>query len=422
MSTGFTPGSFQSLASSTFGAAPQQPAGSVPSGGTVGLPAAGPPAAGGAPLAAPVQYQQPAPYQAPPQYQQPPVAPPAAPVYQQPQPVTPPPGIPGVTVVSQPTQYQPAQIPPQYQQAPAAPAAPGITPQAPVAGRSNLDRMVAEGIISPAEAFQIGDDWNLIRALWSTPPETPSTPAPSVPTPPVVTPAAPIQPSGQSAATVPPGMLSQAPALVQAGLLKDSGGIFTAATAELAPIAAMMNQERMRQIENEAVQKAQQAFNPTIEGLKQSIEALKQQVAQAVPKPHEAWLSQHKDYLWAKDAMGRQTQTRSPAGDVYYRVWNEGSARGISDEAALHTMASTAVEAFWRTTPNAVQQQSPQQQPQTFMQAASAAQLPNNPGFNAPGTALQNQSPQRMLGVTNQGMPDWDYYMNQAVNGNPQNR
>lgn len=424
MSTGnITPGSFASLSQSVFGdATPAQPQagfpGTVPSGGTIPSAAPAMPPAGGFP----------------PQYQQPYA--PAAPVVQQPQapaPVAPPvypPVTPGVQYQPQAAPpAQPVTVPPQYQQQQpvATPPGQGVTPPAfapPVAPprpRTVLDTYVSRGQLTREQADFIGDDFRLFEmVLQDTEPQQPNLSqgqagvTPTTPAAPVTPPTTPAAPESQ--------MLATARTLVQQGILVDQGGFFVAKSAEMQPLAAAANQEQFKLLQAEAAKQAQTAFNPVIEQMKQQMEQLKQQVQAVQPKPHTDWIQQHREYLYAKDVAGNVTPTRTPAGDVYYRAWNEAQARGLSDESVLHEIAKSKVEGFWMASGAAAQQ--PAQPQQTFMQAAAAAPYSPNPGFNAPGTTISQQTPNgyNMPGVNNQGMPDWDYLMNQHLAGNPQIR
>lgn len=298
---------------------------------------------------------------------------------------------------------------------------PAFAPPVAPRPRSVLDSYVARGALTREQADQIGDDFRLFEYVLQEPePQQPNLPqgqigvTPTTPVVPVAPPTTPAAPESQ--------MLATARTLVQQGILVDQGGFFVAKSAEMQPLAAAANQEQFKVLQAEAAKQAQTAFNPVIEQMKQQMEQLKQQVQAVQPKAYDSWLQQHREYLYAKDVAGNITQTRTPAGDVYYRAWNEAQSRGLNDESVLHEIAKSKVEGFWMASGAATQQ--PAQPPQTFMQAAAAAPYSPNPGFNAPGTTISQQTPNgyNMPGVNNQGMPDWDYLMNQHLAGNPQIR
>lgn len=182
-------------------------------------------------------------------------------------------------------------------------------------------------------------------------------------------------------------------------------------------MAASLNQEVMKSRQELAAKQAVESLNPVIEELKGQITTLRDQLVNSVPKPHETWLDQHRDYLYVKDATGKPTQALNPAGALYDQVWRDLTQRGVQDEVVLHQAASTAVTNYWRSLPP--MPSAPAAPQQTFMQAAASSTLQPNPGFNLPGS-YSTPGPggqQEPLFVTNQGHADWDAIANGLANG-----
>lgn len=412
MSTGMpTPSTFAALSQSVFGAgaaAPQPQAPPVSALGGASPPAFAPP---GLPQGGvPPQYPQTpvAPYQPSagpqggqvPQIPQPPVA---TQQYQQPYVAPAPP-------VAPPVAPEQPSIPPQYLQQPAQPQAPAIAPT-----RHIIDRLIAQGDLRAEDAIGM-DDWSLFNYFLDERGQQPAQPqappaapvAPATPVAPVAAPAAPTLSQTQVAAQ----------ALLQAGVITEAGGFYSATNQAFAPIVAQFNADRVKEMQEQAARQAQQALSPELQSLKQTVDQLQTQLRQSIPKPHEAWIKEHKSYLHVKDASGNVTPALSAAGQIYDRVWRDVQAKGMTDESVLHTAAAAAVEAYWRNAapvPQVSQQSQPQQ---TFMQTVQNAPYAPTPGFNLPGQNLSAQNPQTVGPPrTPQGMPDWEYYRQQALSG-----
>lgn len=322
-----------------------------------------------------------------------------------------------------PAPQVPPQVPPQYQQQAPPASPPASSPQqVPAAGRYQIDRLVSQGLLPPAEALRIRDDNHLFDLLLATnqypdPAEPPAQPRTQTPvqspptqqTPAAQTPAQPAQPTST--------LSSFAQPLIASGAIVDQGGFYVASTPELSAVAASLNQEVMKSRQELAAKQAIESLNPVIEELKGQITTLRDQLVSSVPKPHEAWLDQHRDYLYVKDAAGKPTHALNPAGALYDQVWRDLSQKGVQDENILHNAASVAVTNYWRSLPP--MPSAPAAPQQTFMQAAASSTLQPNPGFNLPGSYITPGpgSQQEPLFVTNQGHADWDAIANGLANG-----
>jgi hypothetical protein len=249
-------------------------------------------------------------------------------------------------------------------------------------------------------------------------PNTPAQqPAPQQPQPqqPV---APPVAPPVQQQTTPTDSLLKGiAPALIASGAIQDQGGFYVAGTPELAQVAAALNQEILKGQQDVAARQAMESINPVINELKQQITTLREELKSSTPKEHEAWLNQHQEYLYTKDATGRLTNAMSPAGALYDQVWTNLEAQGVTDERVLHQAAQTAVTGYWKSLPP--MPSAPAAPQPTFMQAAASSNLPHNPGFNLPGSIhnVPGNNGQQPLFVTNQGMADWNAISNAMANG-----
>lgn len=367
---------------------PQPPAQPVTLSGGV-VPAAQPPVN---PLASPSGFPQPPAPQVPPPIQYPPQAAPVQ--FQYPQPAA------------------PAAAPPA---APAAPAPPGPN-------RTMLNTLVSRGDLTPDEAAYYPSDEHLFNDLLQeaakarqTPPATQAPQQPAQPQTP--------QPVQQSLDEINRMAIS----LQQSGALSFDGSRYAAKYPEFQAVADRLNTQRLQ-----AEQHLQELADPQawlkkygqtvieeqVKPLQEQILTLRQQLAAAMPKPHEAWVEKHRPVLYEKDASGNLTQNLSPIGQVYDRMWTQMEQTGLKDPRALHTIASAAAEQAMNLVPQINQPAAPPQPQQSFWQASGATQAPLIPGFNSPGTQLaRHQSNQVAIPVTNQGFADFRAIGEGILNG-----
>lgn len=310
---------------------------------------------------------------------------------------------------------------------PTVPSAPPVAPAAPASGpnRNILNHLVSIGELTAQEAtaypsdevlfYHMVDELN--RRSKAEPPAAPAAPVTNTPAP-VVQPQ-----QGPS----PDELNRQVVALQQSGALEFANGRYTAKYPEFQIVAERANQERMRAEQNLQEladprgwinKHGVEVFNEKLHPLQQEIDALKAQLAEAMPKPHEAWIAQHKSKLYLADPVtGAATQTLSPAGAVYDQTYRAQQARGIRDPRVLHEVAATAAENMFQFVQQAPPAQTPQPQ-QSFWQAAGNSQQPLNPGFNLPGTQLSAHQPQQFnIPLTNQRQPDFRAIGDGILNG-----
>lgn len=337
--------------------------------------------------------------------------------------------VPGPGFSTQPTapQYQqPAPQQPQYQQfqQPAPQPAQQPAPQAPPVSRSQIERLVASGRLSAAEAQAFSSDAQLLDDLYELALSGVNTQQAPTPAPPVQQPQ-----QATVAQTPPPEELARTLlALQQSGAVEFANGRYISKYPDFQGIAERANTERMK-----AEQALQELSNPNqwirkngaeviedfLKPLKEEVQSLRQQLQATMPKPHEAWVSKYDAHLRIKDQAGNTVEL-TPMGKVYDQVYRATQARGIRDPQVLHDAASQAAEALLQYTQP--MQQAPVQQapaaPLTFAQAAAQSQLPNNPGFNLPGTQLSRHQPQQgVIPVTNQNTVDFHGLAAGILNG-----
>ena len=260
----------------------------------------------------------------------------------------------------------------------------------------------------------IPDDWALMQQLLNTP--SPAPPAATVPVTPAPSVTLPTQPAAGALVPQPQSsLMSMVQPMIASGAIRESGGFYTATTDALSSVAAALNAERSKQIQEAAAKQAADAVNPQLEAIQKQFAELQQQIQRSIPQPHDTWINQHKEYLYVKDQAGQLTNTMTPAGQIYNNVWNSLAPKH-SDPSVLHAAALQAVESYWRTVPPVTQGQPVPQQ--TFMQAAAAAPMNLTPGFNMPGQFLSNQNAQQSGPPrTPQGNADWRHYQTLALSG-----
>lgn len=327
--------------------------------------------------------------------------------------------------IQYPSQTAPVQYQPQYPPQPVAPAAAPVQPAAPAVGpnRIMLDKLVSSGDLTPEEAAYYPSDDHLFRDLLTeaakaqrpqTPPANQQPPAPQQP----------VQPQVQQQSL--DEINRMAVSLQQSGALLFEGNQYKAKYPEFQAVADRLNSERMRAEQHllefsdpQAWLKkyGQTVIEEQVKPLQEQILTLRQQLAEALPKPHDTWIDKHRPVLYEKDAAGNLTQNLSPVGQVYDRMWNQMADMGIKDTRALHAIAASAAENAMQLVP-AVPQAPPAQPQQSFWQASATQQAPLIPGFNSPGTPLaRHQAQQAAIPVTNQGYADFHGIAAGILNG-----
>ena len=157
-----------------------------------------------------------------------------------------------------------------------------------------------------------------------------------------------------------------------------------ARTAELATDTAGF----LRKYGQEAFEEALAPIQQKMAELEAYNKQLESEIAKAVPKPHEAWVKQNESQLWTTDQFGRRVPTA--AGQTYSKAWDTAAQYGMPvDKVHEYAMALTAPLLTQQT-----QQPAPPAAPQQpWMQQVAQNPPVINPGFTAPGTTFQSQTP-----------------------------
>lgn len=348
---------------------------------------------------------------------------PAYPPAPQPQPIpaiTPSGGVaPAVPPQSQPVVAPSGYTPPYYTAAPA-PAAPPA-PVQPTPKRTEIERLVRQGALTPQEAAYYPSDDVLFDELLSIVGQQAQQAQPQQPAPAAQPqqPAVPAQSYQEIAQT--------AVALQQQGVLTFENGRYVSKYPEFAAVADRLNTDRLQ-----AEQSLQELRNPRewlqkhgkdfieeyLKPVQEEVQRVRQALMASLPAPHEKWISANRQKLYTTGPDGQLTDQLSPAGQLYDRVYHTAMSQGVKDPRILHETAAQAAETMFGF---AVQPAAPAPAPepqQSFWSAAASPQQPVNPGFNLPGTALANHQQNRSaIPVTNQGNVDFRALAQGVLNG-----
>jgi len=233
--------------------------------------------------------------------------------------------------------------------------------------------------------WSVSDNLNSeLEALRNQPPAAPTqqvTPTPA-PAEDLTSLALPFQQSGMLAMDNGQWVARHAAATSLAQQLNQRAAEAQARTAELATDTAGF----IRKYGQKAFEEALAPINQKLTQFEAYTKQLEAELARAVPKPHEQWVKQNEAQLWTADQFGRRVP--SAAGAAYSNAWDQMAKYGVPD-AELHQYAMTMAA------PHLTQQQ-PAQQPapqQSWMQTVVNNPPVINPGFTAPGTTFQSQTP-----------------------------
>jgi hypothetical protein len=277
-----------------------------------------------------------------------------------------------------------------------APQAPPVQPApAPQAPQSYIAQLEAQGRVpvgrfkSEAELIEslysvAENSVNELEALRSRPAEpvvtTPPAPQPA-PVEDLTAMAVPFQQHGWLSLTNGQWVANNPAATSLAQQLNQRAAEAQARQAELADPASFI-----RKYGKDVFEEAVKPLKSEIEQLREYNQRLQQEIAKAVPKPHETWVKQNESALWTTDPAGQRKP--SAAGQAYSDAWDLGAKYNMAPED-LHQMAMNAAKPYMTQT--APQPQA--QPPQSWMQQVAANPPAPNPAFNAPGTVLNNNVP-----------------------------
>lgn len=297
---------------------------------------------------------------------------------------------------------------PGFQQPPAAPAAPAQPPAAGSlvqryeqagripAGRFRTDEELVEALYGVAETTA-----NELEQLRQTPQARPATPQPEPP----------------QAPEVPADELTRmATTFQQNGWLSLQNGQWVAANPLASQLAGQLNQRiveaQARQAEladpvsffrkygKQALQEDLTPLQQELNALKEQYQHLQRQVLEAAPKPWDGFMKEYETQLWTTENGAR---VPSPAGKVYHDAFEMARQYGMSP-ADIHKFAETA------TRPYLQQPQAAPPQQTSWMQGVMTNPGQTDPGFNRPGTVLNNSVPPGSAAVprTNDGFTSFD--------------
>lgn len=232
--------------------------------------------------------------------------------------------------------------------------------------------------------WSVSDNLNSeLEALRNQPPAAPTPPVtPTAPAEDLTSLALPFQQSGMLAMENGQWVARHAAATSLAQQLNQRAAEAQARQAELATDTAGF----IRKYGQKAFEEALAPINQKLSQFEAYTKQLEAELAKAVPKPHEQWVKQNEAQLWTADQFGRRVP--SPAGTAYSNAWDQMAKYGVPAEE-IHQYAMTMAA------PLMAQQQPPQQPApqQSWMQTVVTNPPAINPGFTAPGSTFQSQTP-----------------------------
>ncbi len=294
----------------------------------------------------------------------------------------------------------------------ATPSGQGFTPQAQPAPpvqpqESYLTQLERAGKV-PAGQFRT--ERELIDALYSTAEDLANRVNPE----PVARPA--VEPPAPQAPAVNQADLSKAATMFQQqGWLAMNNGQWVASNPIAQAAAQQLNtamlEAQARQAEladptafiskygQQAIDSRLTPLQQELQQLRQETQALRNQVAETLPRPDKQFVDANKDKLFTVDAAGKQMHT--PVGKLYSQAWDMADRAGY-DYNKIHEYALSVVQPYLQTT-----QAPPAPQPQqSWVQQVQQSPV-TDPSFTAPGTVFTNSVPPSGIGIPvgNDGFP-----------------
>lgn len=287
------------------------------------------------------------------------------------------------------------------------PGGPGFTPpqtpapQAPPQRDPYLVQLEQQGKIPPGRFQSVQEAFEAVYGVAETAaaqleqarnqPSTPVTPEPAKP--------APVAPTED--------LTKMATYFQQQNWLALQNGQWVALNPLAGQIAGQLNQQiveaQARQAEladpvgffkkygSDALKENLTPLEQKLAALEAQLAQTQQQLAATAPKPWDGFIQQYEAQLWTTDPSGQRVP--SAVGKVYHDAFEMASQYGMSP-ADIHKFAETATKPYLQQTT-----QAPAQPQQSWMQQVTTNPAQTDPGFNRPGTVLNNGVPPGQMGI-----------------------